>query len=174
MPWTNSPLVLFHGTTDSAVSNIMAPVAPNRHGINLGLCRPLADFGQGFYFTTYLHQAKNWANNRCLGSLPGSNPIATVLSFDVDRNLLGQLQTLVFLRDDSNYWDFVMHCRSGLGPHRPTGQYDVVFGPVSLWPQTLVIANCDQISCHTTLALAILPNPIIEAQGTLGTPLLQV
>lgn len=169
MPWTNSPLVLYHGCDDVSATSIQIPVSPNRHGIHLAYSRPLADFGQGFYTTTYLHQAKNWANVRCqrLHSANPSQPfpLATVLRFEVDRNLLAQLQALTFVVDNTDYWDFVQHCRQGRGPHRQTGNYEVVFGPVSLWPQTLVIKDCDQVSFHTALALSILPTPTVEAQA---------
>jgi hypothetical protein len=65
MGWSNGPLVLYHGCDDTSAQSIMTPASPNRHGIHLAYSRPLADFGRGFYTTTYLHQAKNWANVRC-------------------------------------------------------------------------------------------------------------
>jgi len=152
----------------------MTPVSPTLHGINLASSRPLADFGRGFYTTTYLDQAKNWANNRCrnlrnpvvgIFQLP-RRVLATVIRFEVDRDLLARLQTLSFVREGPDYWDLVQHCRQGRGDHRSTGNYDVVFGPVSLWPQTLVIKDCDQISFHTPLGLAILPTPTMQRQAT--------
>ena len=64
MAWTNQPLILFHGCAASALQ----PVNPGGigtagapHNIQLPLCRPLTDFGRGFYTTTYEHQAKQWA-----------------------------------------------------------------------------------------------------------------
>jgi hypothetical protein len=92
--------------------------------------------------------------------------LATVIKFEVDRTQLAQLQTLTFVVDNPDYWDFVQHCRHGMGLHRSTGNYDVVYGPVSLWPQTLVIKDCDQISFHTDLAVAVLPTPTLAAQAT--------
>lgn len=168
MGWSNGPLVLYHGCDDISAQSIMIPVSPNRHGINLAYSRPLVDFGRGFYTTTYLHQAKNWANMRCQrlrGATPPRPALATVLKFEVDRTQLGQLQALTFVVDNLDYWDFVQHCRHGMGSHRSTGNYDVVYGPVSLWPQTLVIKDCDQVSFHTDLSLAVLSAPIIEAQA---------
>jgi hypothetical protein len=166
--WTNQHLALYHGTDDVSAISIMMRVAPNHHGINLAYCRPLSDFGRGFYTTTYFHQAANWANDRCLvlrNRTPPTSAVATVLQFNMDRNLLALMQTLCFLREDQDYWDFVRHCRSAPVPHRAPGNYDVVLGPVSLWPQTLVIKDCDQISFHTTSALAILPVPAIPTGG---------
>jgi hypothetical protein len=169
MTWNNGPLVLYHGCDDVSAQSIMTPVSPNRHGIHLAYSRPLADFGRGFYTTTYLHQAKNWANVRCQrlrSATPSRSVLATVIKFEVDRSQLAQLQTLTFVVDNPDYWDFVQHCRQGKGLHRSTGNYDVVYGPVSLWPQTLVIKDCDQISFHTDLSLAVLLTPTIAAQAT--------
>ncbi len=44
----------------------------------------------------------------------------------------------------------------GINHARDEGPYDVVYGPVALWPQTLAIKDCDQISFHTPAAIAML------------------
>ena len=89
MPWTNGPLVLYHGCDHISADSIMTPVLPNQHGIHLTQSRALTDFGRGFYTTTSLHQAKNWANSRCRRQIhTASSWLATVLSFRVDRNRL--------------------------------------------------------------------------------------
>jgi hypothetical protein len=184
MPWTNQQLIVFHGCADSA---LWTPANPNgigtaphhHHNINLGLCRPLTDFGRGFYTTTWEHQAKEWANQqvRRLAAHGAASPIATVLRFDLDRNRLAALEDLVFLRETTDFYDLVSYCRSGHPPHNrasassppysaSTPPYDAVYGPVSLWQQRLVIKDCDQISFHTQRALAILSAPVVHAQGT--------
>lgn len=86
--------------------------------------RPL-DFGGGFYTTTSEAQAKSWAvkvayrNNtahRCVNrydfDLAGAESELTVISFDVA---------------DEKWLDFICANRSG----KPTGDYDVVIGPVA-------------------------------------------
>ncbi len=139
--------------------------------IKLNLCRPRTDFGQGFYTTTSEHQARQWANQRCRRILAprGSGPTATVLRFAIDRDALADLHHLAFVRETADFWNLVHDCRLGFPPHQRTGSrqraYDVVYGPVSLWQQTLVIADCDQISFHTARALALLPAPVIHAQA---------
>ena len=61
MVWNNNRyLTLYHGTDLASANKII------NSQINLNFCKPLTDFGQGFYTTTYLHQAKNWANIRVL------------------------------------------------------------------------------------------------------------
>lgn len=98
MPWTNGPLVLYHGCDHLSAASIMTPVLPNQHGIHLAQSRALTDFGRGFYTTTSLQQARNWANSRCRRRLRTHSPwLAIVLSFSVDRNQLAALQTLCFV-----------------------------------------------------------------------------
>jgi hypothetical protein len=169
MPWQNGPLTLYHGRDGISANNIMTPTSPYRHSITLVYCRALADFGRGFYTTTNLHQARNWANDRCNRLQfvqPPRQP--TVLRFDVDRNHMALLQTLCFVTEgltppNTDYWNLITYCRQGQGAHRLSGNnYDVVYGPVSLWPQTLVIKDCDQISFHTDASLMVLPTPSIQ------------
>jgi hypothetical protein len=152
MPWTNGDLILFHGTDTQS----LAAFGPSFHvghrlggfTVNLAICRPATDFGQGFYTTTSLHQAREWANAR-VRRLPAHpvQPKGIVLQFDVDRNWLATQESLVFVRAIPDYWDFVAHCRAGLPvharhpPHRPGAQaeYDVVYGLVTIWPSRLLI-----------------------------------
>ena len=59
MAWTDGPLVVYHGTDNAAASSIF------KNGIELSLSQPFTDFGAGFYTTTSLPQAQNWADERC-------------------------------------------------------------------------------------------------------------
>ena len=170
MAWTNGPLVLYHGCDDGSARSIA------NSGINLSLCAKLTDFGQGFYTTTNLVQAKNWANERCrrLSLASGTMPTAAVVQFDVDRDQLARLEFLAFITENSNndFWDLIFRCRQTLPPGQHNRsintEYDVVCGPVTLWPQTLVIKDCDQISFHTPSGLGCLSTIAIPF---LGTPL---
>ncbi len=172
MAWSNGPLALYHGTDALSAPSISSPSGSTLHGVNLSKSSPFTDFGKGFYTTTNLHQAKNWANNRYRRvHTPLSPPNhAVVLRFDVDRDVLAALNTLCFVIEasSSDYWDLITHCRTALGSHLFVGSnyYDVVYGPVSLWPQTLVIKDCDQVSFHTHTSLHALPTPVIHQQGT--------
>jgi hypothetical protein len=139
--------------------------------------------------TTYLHQAKNWANVRCrllqralrskrprASSSPPKFYVATVLRFEVSREEIALPEALVFVTEGSNpdYWDLVLHCRQGgNGRHRLRGglYYDIVYGPVSLWPQTLVIKDCDQISFHNRRSVDILDQARPQRPYTQGSPL---
>ena len=172
MSWTNGFLLLYHGTTNIAASAISTPSSSVPHSIDLSLCSPKADFGQGFYLTTVLTQAEDWADRKFRNSprKTKQSTHAVVLRFEVDRNLLAPLLSLCFVTDSSSsdYRDFVEHCRNKIGTHLLFGNrnYDIVFGPVTLWPQRLVIKDADQMSFHTEAALKILSAPIIHSEGS--------
>jgi hypothetical protein len=169
MPWNNGPLTVYHGCDYQSANDII------NLGIDLTKCKLLTDFGQGFYTTTSLKQAKSWANQRCNRvSLRNRIAISTVLKFDIDRDVLARQKILFFIIESANtdYWDFVSHYRT-IAPaqHNLRGSnYDVVAGPVSLWPQPLVIKDCDQVSFHTPKSISILPQAQIFAQGTPSNP----
>jgi len=169
--WQNGHLSTYHGCDDISAQQILA------NGIDLTKGKPLTDFGQGFYTTTNLHQAKNWANIR-VRRLTRRQPTstATIIRFELDRNLLAQRHLLCFVTEgssiSSDYWEFVRYCRKIGHSHKlsikraePTTNYDLVFGLVSIWPQTLVIKDCDQISFHTDAALQTIVTRDIIAQG---------
>ena len=56
------------------------------------------------------------------------------------------------------FWNLVTDCRLGFAPHQrlPPNNlpFDVVYGPVTLGRQKLVLQDCDQISFHTSRAVA--------------------
>ena len=176
MPWTNAPMALYHGAnTHSLPSNPTNPTGAitlynNYGGLTPTVAggRPDTDFGRGFYTTTYLHQAKQWANAGVellvARSLPTKSK-AVVLRYDIDRDVLAGLDVLAFARDTSDFYELVNHCRtvaaSGGGAVPPHGRtsgrpYDIVYGPVSLGRQQLCIKDADQISFHTSAAFVCL------------------
>lgn len=167
--WSNGPLIAFHGTDSGSLSAYGVPTLHSQltgFVVNLALCRRNTDFGQGFYLTTSDHQARQWANTRVRRLLrPTGPPLrAVVLSFAIDRDLLAGPDVLAFVIATSDYWDLVHDCRLGLPPHNRPGaktHYDLVYGPVSLWRQELVIHDCDQISIHDQALANQLPQPIV-------------
>lgn len=175
MAWANGPLTLYHGTDEVSARSIVKSVS-------LLPSRILTDFGSGFYTTTSLAQAKNWANVRCRTLSRGGVivPMAAIVQLDVARDVapnpdLATLDTLFFITEGSgpDFWDLVTQCRTtSTAQHsRPFGgYYDVVGGPVTLWPQTLVIKDCDQVGFHTDRAVALL-NASTRSIPYLGTPL---
>jgi hypothetical protein len=175
--WNNQPAVLFHGTDTTTLTGLQIALHSLVSGFKISLqkCRPNSDFGRGFYMTTNELQAREWANVRVRQSRsgrcpnPGNPACAVLLAFYVDRSALAGLDTLVFVRPTDDYFAFVDDCRHGFAPHQRNGTkkaYDVVFGPVRMWPQKLVIFDGDQVSFHTDEALAILPEPTVRDIGT--------
>lgn len=159
--WFNPPLRAYHGTDTDALGVPYGASLTRRTMIaftpNLALCRPFTDFAQGFYLTTRLHQAREWANAKVLRTPAPTT--AVVLEFRLDRDQLAALEAICFVRETSDFWNFVHDCRGGFLSHGrtyPRGPYDLVYGPVTLWPQRLTISNCDQVSFHTTSALTLL------------------
>jgi hypothetical protein len=151
--WKNQDVDLYHGTTVRAAEGIEST------GIDLSRCSPLTDFGRGFYTTTLRTQAINWAHNRA--ALAGGDP--SLMTFLVDRESLGKLETLFFIRSSFNsdeFWSFIWHCRSGKLGHRfgsVVAFYDLVVGPVAaFWDQRLAIQDTDQISFHTDGAVKLI------------------
>ncbi|MHC2435736.1 DUF3990 domain-containing protein [Bradyrhizobium sp. USDA 4451] len=177
--WSNKDLIVYHGTDSQSVrasgitSGSSLPLT-----INLALCRPRTDFGQGFYVTTSLHQAEQWANRRAMGinlsvSPPSPPAVAVIIQFTLSRDDLAALESLSFVLETPDFWALVSDCRIGFPPHQRVGAsaaYDVVYGPVTLWPQLLVIKDCDQISFHTTKATAVLKRPIVFKKANDSDP----
>jgi hypothetical protein len=160
MAWTNAPAVVYHGTIQPSANDI-------RVAIDLTKCKPVNDFGQGFYVTTHLDQAKQMANIRYRRShaltyarhRPGLSPspgAAAVVEFTIDRLAVGSLDTLAFVRPTSDWREFVAYCRSYGRNHFPGGSfYDIVYGPISLIGGEAK-PDSDQISFHTSHAIGML------------------
>jgi len=153
--WSDQDILLYHGTTDGFASAIVAT------GISLARCRTATDFGRGFYTTTNLDQAWDWARStslRIVGSTPG------VIRFNVSRDKLASLESIWFVRGDrsaDDYWSLVCHCRSGGADHARglrNGWYDLAIGPLaSSWRRrTIARSDGDQIGFHTRRAVTML------------------
>jgi hypothetical protein len=158
MAWTNSPLIVYHGTVQPSADDIL------RNGISLSKCKAINDFGLGFYVTTSLEQAKQRAKityrkasfparRAALSPSPGT---AAVIEFSMDRRSLASLDALVFVLPNRDWRDFIAYCRSNGRNHFPNGSfYDVVYGPVSLIGGEAK-PDSDQISLHSVSAIQVL------------------
>lgn len=153
--WGNPPILLYHGTTADSARSI-------RERIDLRRCRRNTDFGRGFYTTTSKSQAWEFAQRFiALGRYgPGESP--AIVWFAVDREALGNLASMAFVRygkDADDYWSLVQHCRGGCDHRRPGAPwYDWVCGPVAKMPTSNreAWAGFDQFSFHTEPAAAML------------------
>lgn len=148
-------LRLYHGT-DAGSADAIA-----QHGVDLSRSRKTGlDFGPGFYLTTNLAQAKNWA-----GSVSKFRKKAPAcVGFELDRTDFHKLKFLLFTLEDCDpgYWAFVSHCRfDAMIDHRcGNGEfYDIVVGPVAkTWRQgrRTTWPGHDQYSFHTNDAVSLL------------------
>lgn len=162
--WTNQPLSVFHGTDSLSAQMVAAPSGGKDHSIRLDAGRGKLDFGRGFYVTTVLQQAKDWADRRMDSKKLPKGTKAAVIEFKIDRKILSGLDDLFFSdpRGGGDFWNFVTYCRNETPPmHGPHGTYSIVCGPVTLWPQRQLMRDCDQISFHTENALNVLRSPNI-------------
>jgi len=151
MSWLNQDLILFHGT-DSVSADLI-----RRGGIRLEKGRPARDFGKGFYTTTSLQQANDWAI-KTSGRKSGT---PEVLRFRAPRTDIAKLSTLAFVRLSPELVRFVSHCRSGKPGHGLESDpdlYDLVVGPVTTVQsyRTALIPGSDQFSFHTEAGVAAL------------------
>jgi Protein of unknown function (DUF3990) len=169
-PWVpprSQYIRLYHGCTSHDANNIQT------HGIDLTLCRTDTDFGRGFYTTTVLYQARQWAWNRfydpAVTRIRPNQPV--VLKFLVNRYHLADLYFISFVlggRTNRDFWSLVQHCRHRVpgtikdhrGPvYQPDGTrwYDVACGPVAaLWRQRYAMQDADQVSFHTAGGVRVL------------------
>jgi len=155
--WDNSPIVLFHGTLLSSVASIVSNVDITRGEAD-------TDFGRGFYTSTLLSQAIDWAERKAITAPILEEP--AVVRLKVNRLALSRLTHLGFVRgarDAEDFWRFVFHCRQER-PHilQSESYYDVVYGPVAeVWddpPHRSVFPHFDQISFHTSESQVLLNN----------------
>lgn len=149
--WENQHITLYHGTLNNYVASILGEVildCSKRHN----------EFGRGFYTTTVLKQARAWAISSA--QRKGGSP--AVVAFTLSRDDLAKLDSLWFVtghNDSDDFWSFVYHCRNGCSDHGRKineGWYDVVVGPVTVWPRRVLYPDYDQVSFHTSLAIDML------------------
>jgi Protein of unknown function (DUF3990) len=172
--WQNDHLILYHGCTDDSLQ----PANPNGiavdslpTGIQPHAGSPRTDFGRGFYATTWLYQARCWANHRLtVVRRRNATARAVVLKFEMKRNDLANLECLVFQHWKRGSWlPFVRYCRAGDIPHASrqlrSQPYDLVYGPVSGSSSRLAYDECDQISFNTADATNKIPVVRIHERG---------
>jgi hypothetical protein len=149
MVWNNPNIILYHGTTTEHIASIEKCIDCLKGELD-------EDFGQGFYTTTLLRQAQEWAGLRSLGTK--WNP--AVFKFDIPRDLLATLECLFFVRGDADatdYWTVIDHCRNHQGSNRGSGWYDLAAGPLSISTERKKTKpGYDQISFHSKRATALL------------------
>ena len=102
------------------------------HGSNIEVREPKLlktqrelDFGNGFYTTSDLHQASNWAHRTA--KLRGTGkPFVTV--YEIDDKAFDTLRVLRFENANAEWLRYVAANRKGIAA---ADEYDVVIGPVA-------------------------------------------
>jgi len=186
MPWNpDSDLAFFHGTDSNALAAYIIPQnglslrdsANNLFKPILAKCRSQTDFGRGFYVTSNLRQAKEWANEVVLKSVAKGSVTsqAVVLRFVMRREAIVVADAHSFVSETVDYYNFTDEWRGalpGTTPHQRTmGKvaYDFVHGPVRLNRQHIILQNCDQLSLHTDTALNAITDVLLEDMAAPGT-----
>ena len=106
-------MILYHGSNLAVKSPEI--VTPNR----------FLDFGSGFYTTSNLAQAKNFADKVTARKKEGKS---TVSVYEFDEACLSELKALGFESADGTWLDFVSDNRNGVERKE---QYDLIYGPVA-------------------------------------------
>lgn len=104
--------------------------------INLAMCRPYKDFGQGFYLTVMKEQAEKMANR--VASIYGGSPVLNVYEIDDDFMQMKDLKIKDFGAETSEEWvRFIRNNRSKkytdfANPEcNLDNKYDIVIGPIA-------------------------------------------
>lgn len=110
--------------------------------IDLAMCKPFKDFGQAFYLTTILTQAREMA--RKVADRFGGEPV--VNSFELEDESLSGMNIKTFTQPDKEWAEFVMANRSR-NLMRPANEFDIIVGPV---------ANDDIATLFRTFAIGVI------------------
>lgn len=94
--------------------------------IDLAMCRPFKDFGQAFYLTTILVQAREMAKR--VADRFGGTPC--INAYDFDDQDLSRLKVKLFNQPDREWAEFVMENRRRNKVH-PADEFDLIIGPVA-------------------------------------------
>ena len=106
-------MILYHGSNLAVKSPEI--ITPNR----------FLDFGSGFYTTSNLAQAKNFADKVTARKKEGKS---TVSVYEFDEACLSELKALGFESANGAWLDFVSDNRNGVERKE---QYDLIYGPVA-------------------------------------------
>ena len=104
--------------------------------INLAMCRPYKDFGQGFYLTDLEEQAEKMATR--VSKIYGGFPVVNIYEIDDDFRELSDLRIKDFGAHTTEEWaKFIMNNRNRTFTDEKSllcnrdNKYDIVIGPVA-------------------------------------------
>ncbi len=106
-------MLLYHGSNVAVEKPLLIPA------------RRLLDFGAGFYLTSDMEQAKNWAIHTEKNRKGGN---AIVSRYKIDERQMKKLKLLVFKKPNKKWFRYVCANRKGMAKAE---KYDIVIGPVA-------------------------------------------
>lgn len=137
-------ITFYHGTTKFFASRI------RKHGIDLTRGRSDIDFGQGFYTTTDLRQARQWANKLGQQRRDGGGE---VLVFNVPESEFNALKHREFTSDA----ELLAHVLAGRRGEISSHAQDVTSGKMLMNPgESTPVLKGQQTAWHTPNAVELL------------------
>lgn len=97
-----TPQMLYHGTTDATVESFERQLLSQAHW------RPGRDFGEGFYTTISIAQARKWAHKAAKESWDGRKPC--VLAIELS-SIPAEVEPLIFLSNSQAWGSFIFEHR---------------------------------------------------------------
>ncbi|MCU6707574.1 DUF3990 domain-containing protein [Paenibacillus sp. J5C_2022] len=119
-----TPQLLYHGTTSRTVDSFSKKLLASRYW------RPGKDFGEGFYTTISIAQARHWAHKTAKESLDGGKPCVLVVELV---SIPPQTEPLLFLSDSLAWASFIYgHRRMTVKGTDPCETHpEIIIGPMA-------------------------------------------
>ncbi|MFD0586629.1 DUF3990 domain-containing protein [Paenibacillus sp. GCM10027627] len=119
-----TPQLLYHGTTSITVDSFREKLLQSQYW------RPGKDFGEGFYTTISVAQARKWAHKTAKESWDGGKPCVLVVEL---ASIPADIQPLLFLSDSPAWASFVYsHRKTGQKGEDPCAVHpDIMIGPMA-------------------------------------------
>ncbi|RIX54029.1 DUF3990 domain-containing protein [Paenibacillus nanensis] len=119
-----TPQLLYHGTTSSTVDSFRQALLQSNYW------RPGKDFGEGFYTTISIAQARRWAHKTAKESWDGGKPCVLVVELS---SLPDDVEPLLFLSDSPAWASFVYaHRKADMKGQDPCRKHpDIIIGPMA-------------------------------------------
>ncbi|MBH5318242.1 DUF3990 domain-containing protein [Paenibacillus sp. GSMTC-2017] len=119
-----TPQLLYHGTTSNNIDSF------SRQLLHSNYWRPGKDFGEGFYTTISIAQARRWAHKTAKEAWDGGKPCVLVVELT---SLPPNVEPLLFLSDSPAWASFVYNHRkaSTKGIDPCDSHPDIIIGPMA-------------------------------------------
>lgn len=119
-----TPQLLYHGTTSNTVHSFQQKL------LNAPYWRPGKDFGEGFYTTISIAQARKWSHKSAKESWDGGRPCVLVVEL---ASVPPHIEPLLFLSDSQAWASFIYsHRKASVKGEDPCAVHpDIIIGPMA-------------------------------------------